>query len=114
MQKLVYWEIPSQDVAGDAAFFQALFGWRMEPSGEAYVSFHVEDGLGGGIAKSDGPPGHGISVYTGVDEIPETLAKAGSLGARTLHAKTDIGESHGFWADFQAPGGARIGLYAQT
>ena len=113
MQKLVYWEIPSQDVNKDAAFFAELFGWRTEPSGEAYVSFHVDEGLGGGIQKVESPPDHGISVYIGVEDIPPTLAKAEALGAETLHPKTDIGEGWGYWADFRAPGGARIGLHAK-
>ena len=113
MSKLVYWEIPSQDLEGDASFFASLFGWRTEPSGPDYVMIEIEDGPSAGMHRSKEPPADGIQVYIGVDDIPEALARAEALGATVLHPKSDIGQDWGYWADFRAPGGARIGLYAR-
>ena len=115
MNKLVYWEIPTTDVQKASAFFGELFGWEMQPSGDDYVMFLVEDGIGGGIQKVEDAPGHGISAYIAVEDIPATLARVEELGGTTVHPKTEIGGGHGFWADFQAPGNtARVGLWSQT
>lgn len=113
MDKLVYWEIPTTNLKKASAFFSALFGWKMEPSSERYVMFHVEDGMGGGIQEVDKHPGHGVQVYVGVKDIPATLARAEELGARTIKPKTEIGNDWGYWASFEVPGCPHVGIWSK-
>jgi len=114
MNKLSYWEIPSTDLAKTSEFLSGLFGWKMEPSGDKYVMFSVEDGMGGGIERTDKEPGHGISVYIEVDDIPAKLKRVEELGGKVLRQKTEIGNDWGFWADFRDPGGATLGLWSKA
>ena len=113
MNKLVYWEILTTDLQASADFFAGLFGWRMERSTDDYMMFHVEGGMGGGLQLVDEPPGHGLMTYVQVEDIPATLERIRELGGTVLTEKTDIGQGHGFWAGFEAPGGCRsVSLYA--
>ncbi len=114
MDKPDYWEIPTTDLAKTSQFLAELFGWKIAPSGDNYVMFSVEGGMGGGIQQVDEPPGHGIRVYIQVDDIPARLARVEELGGEVLHAKTEIGNDWGYWAEFRAPGGCRLGLWSKT
>ncbi len=114
MPHLVYWEIPSTDVAKSSAFHAALFGWTMTPSTNGYMMFETDGGVPGGIEKCDAPVGRGIRIYIGVDDIPATLAKAQSLGGTLVQEKTAIGGEHGHWGAFEDPGGSCVGLWSKT
>ena len=114
MRNLVYWEIPSTDVAKSSAFFAALFGWRMTPSTDDYMMFETDGGIGGGIERARTPPPRGIRIYIGVDDIPTTLQQAEALGGTVVQPRTPIGQDHGYWGALQDPGGAWIGLWSRT
>lgn len=107
MPKLVYYEIPSTDVKRSSAFYAALFGWPMTPSGDRYVMFSGDGDVGGGIEHAERAPGEGVRVYIGVDDIPATLAKVRSLGGKVVKEKTEIAGGYGYWASFEDPGGCR-------
>jgi len=114
MHQLAYWEIPSTDLGASSAFFTALVGWKMNPSTDDYVMFTVEGGMGGGIPEVEAPPPQGIRVYIEVEDIPATLAKVLELGGHPKTPKTEIGSGYGFWADFEEPGGSRVGLWSRS
>jgi len=114
MHHLAYWEIPSTDLGASSAFFAALFGWKMTPSTDDYVMFSVEDGIGGGIPEVEALPTQGIRIYIEVEDIPATLARVSELGGHPKTGKTEIGDGYGYWADFEEPGGCRIGLWSRS
>jgi uncharacterized protein len=114
MNKLVHWEIPSTDLGASSRFYAELFGWTMQPSGDSYVVFGVEDGVGGGLNKVDVVPAPGIEVYIGVPDIPAALAQATALGGRVAQEKTEIGGDMGFWAAIEDPCGCRIAVWSQS
>ena len=114
MSQLVHWEIPSTDVPKSAAFYAALFGWRMEGWSDDYMLFYVGEGVGGGISKVEAMPGPAITIYVGVDDIPVTLARVEQLGGKTVRPKTEIGGNMGFMAFFADPCGCEMGLWSQS
>lgn len=113
MNKLVHWEIPTTDLEASSRFYSELFGWSMQPAGEGYILFAVEDGVGGGLNKVDEMPAPCIEVYIGVPDIAAALAKATALGGRTVHEKVEIGGGMGFWAAVEDPGGCRIAVWSE-
>ena len=112
-RNVVHIEIPAANVSSAAEFYANLFGWKMEHSGDAYVMFGIEDGMGGGFNKVDTMPPPAIWVYIGVDDIPATLAKANALGGSTAQDKTEIGGDMGYWAAIEDPCGCRLGLWSK-
>ena len=113
MPHLVYWEIPSTDVAKSSAFYAALFGWTMTPSTGGYMMFETDGGVAGGLEPARAPLGRGIRVYIGVDDIPAILQKADTLGGTVIQEKTAIGGDHGHWGSFEDPGGSWIGVWSK-
>ena len=114
MNKLVHWEIPSTDLDASTRFYSEMFGWTIQPAGEGYLLFIVEDGVGGGINKVNVMPAPCIEVYIGVEDIPAALAKATSLGGRIAHEKVEIGGGMGFWAAVEDPCGCRICVWSES
>jgi predicted enzyme related to lactoylglutathione lyase len=114
MNGLCYWEIPTTNVVGSAAFYSKLFGWKMTPSGVGYMMFQAKGGPGGGIQKVKKAPGHGVMVYIEVKDIPATLKRVKELGGKVIKTKTEIGNNWGFWASFKDPGGCTgVGLWSR-
>ena len=110
---IVHIEIPATNPTAASSFYASLFGWSMttEPQMD-YTMFTAEGGPGGGLPKVDGANvkvGE-VLISVGTDDIDATLAKAGSLGGRTLVAKTEI-PGMGWYAIFSDPTGNRIGLF---
>ncbi len=115
MSEIVYWEIPTTDVEKTSAFYAALFGWKTTPSSDRYVMVETPGGGLGGIEQVDPPPGHGVAIYVGVDDIPATLARVEALGGTVVKGKTKIGKDYGYWASFRDPGGCRsVMIWSKT
>jgi hypothetical protein len=113
MNKLIHWEIPSTDVAKSAKFYADLFGWKLHSWADNYTVFEVEDGVGGGISKTDSIPNSCIDVYVGVDDIAATLKRVEELGGQPTGSKVEIGSGMGCYAFFLDPCGCRIGLWSK-
>jgi predicted enzyme related to lactoylglutathione lyase len=105
MDKIAHIEIPSTDLARSSLFYSKLFGWKMEPMGDGYITFTAGTGMGGGISKVKKTPGEGVVAYVLVKDISAALAKAVELGARVVIPVTEIGGGWGHWAQFKDPGG---------
>ncbi len=114
---IVHIEIPAKQAREAGKFYGELFGWKIEADPTySYVQFQAEGGPGGGfveVGQSDSPVEYKIDsllVYISTDDIDATLAKAESLGGKTLMSKTEIPHI-GWWAAFSDPTGNRIGLF---
>ena len=108
-----YVEIPSRDLPGTKAFFEALFAWKFTDYGPEYISF--EDGrITGGFYKS----ANVSSVATGsalivfyCPQLEETRERAAKLGAsitreifsfpggRRFHLTEPGGGEFAIWSD---------------
>lgn len=110
---IVHIEISANDPNAAGRFYAELFGWKIQRD-EAmdYVMFDAEPGPGGGLLKVDDEmckPGD-IFLYVATDDIEASLAKAESLGGKTLVPKSEIPNT-GWFAIFADPTGNRIGLF---
>src|SRR5205085_4200555 len=92
----VWHDLMSTQPARSAAFYAALFGWRMEgrdmgPAG-TYTYIHAGPVPFGGIVPLDprfGIPAHWVS-YVYVDDVDATCARAVAGGGKTCIPPTDI------------------------
>lgn len=77
---LGYFTIDAPDPARAAAFFGALFGWELHPSGEG---FHIENvSPPGGIDGSATAPG--VTIFIRVDDVAAVAARVRALGGTVL------------------------------
>jgi uncharacterized protein len=118
---IVHVEFPASDPKESAKFYSDLFGWKTEGSqvgGGEYWGFTPDAQPGGGFnpVGESGPwpvePGD-VFVYISTDDIDATLAKAESLGAKTVTTKTEI-PGIGWWGMFSDPTGNKIGVFTAT
>ena len=105
-------EFSAQDREAAGKFYSDLFGWKVEQNPEMnYAMFESSEGFGGGLNPvTDEYPAGTVVVYVGTDDIEASLAKAESLGAKTVVPKTEI-PTQGWFGMFTDPTGNLIGVY---
>jgi len=112
---IVHVEIPANDPGASGTFYADLFGWstQVDPALNYYM-FQAGSGPGGGFVQvgTGDPPykAEEVIIYVSSDDIDATLAKAESLGGKTLMPRIEI-PNVGWFAFFADPIGNRIGLY---
>ena len=82
MNPVVYFEIGGTDTDKSAAFYSALFGWKIS-SGPVKM---IEGGLSGHLNTLGHEPSNYTVVYVGVDNIASAIARAKELGGKLLGA----------------------------
>lgn len=106
---VVYFEIGCRDSAKAREFFSALFGWKTEAAGPAVaINTGTANGIQGHINALGHEPQHYVTFYVQVDDLKSYLAKAESLGGKTLVPPVKI--PTGTFAWFSDPDGNIIGL----
>lgn len=116
---VVWFEIPVADMARAKAFYEAVFGEKLEivdmgPRQMAMFPMAMNTpGIGGMLVKEEGyaPPHAGTLVYFAVADIAGTLDKVAASKGKMLVPKTDIGQ-YGFFAHFEDSEGNRVGLHS--
>ena len=110
--KVVHFEIMGKDAGKLHDFYGKLFDWKINadnPMNYGLVEAAGDGSIGGGIGPSqDGAPGH-VTFYVEVDNIDNYLAKAESLGGKTIMPKTVIPEMVTFGL-FSDPEGNMVGV----
>lgn len=111
---IVHIEIPATNTAQADKFYADLFDWKTQVDASYdYHMFLPEPGPGGGFVQIGGMGDYKageVVIYVSTDDIDATLAKAESLGGKTLQPKTEI-PGMGWFAFFSDPSGNRIGLF---
>ena len=110
---VVHLEISASDTKAAGKFYEKIFGWKIEVDEKLqYVQFMPEEGgIDGGFNPvDDNNPAGSILPYVGTDDIEAALAKAESLGGKTLVPKSEI-PGMGWFGIFMDPTGNRVGLY---
>jgi len=101
---IVHVEFSADDPKAAGKFYAELFGWKTESMPEMnYVTFEAEGGPGGGFNPLSEP-------VKATDDIEASLAKAESLGGKTLVPKTEISKI-GWFGMFVDPTGNKVGLF---
>lgn len=109
---IVHVEFSSRDRAESAKFYNELFGWKTQDMPEMnYTTFEAEGGPGGGFNPlSEQVKAGDVFVYVATGDIEATLARAESLGGKTIVPKTPI-PNVGWFAFFSDPTGNSIALF---
>src|SRR5262249_10806802 len=109
-QPVVHFEIGCRDREKTAAFFSELFGWSMTEAGPAtMVDTGGAGGINGHLTALGHEPYHYTTFYVQVADIPAALAKAESLGGKTVVPPVTIEQATFAW--FADPDGNTIGLW---
>jgi uncharacterized protein len=110
---IIHWELMVADLDKAREFYTNVFDWQVEglPSFPGYPM--VDPGApprGAMMAKADDTPGYALTVYFGVDNVDQTLARAVGAGGTLLVPETPI-EGIGEWGMFADPDGIPIGVF---
>ena len=106
MNAIVHFEIGGTNTAKTSAFYSSLFGWKIV---EGQVKMIEGAGLTGHLNALGHEPSNYTVVYVGVDNIKAYIAKAESLGAKTLVGP--IATPTGQFAWISDPTGTTVGLW---
>ena len=120
MNPVGWFEIPVTDMARATAFYEHVFGVKLEEHemGPALMAWFPwkEGAMGaaGALVKGDAyEPSHaGVMVYFSAPDIEAALARAKEKGGAVLAEKFSIGE-YGFVGTMQDSEGNRIGLHSR-
>jgi uncharacterized protein len=108
-----YLQIPADDPRGSAAFYEAVFGWRLagEPDRPSF-----EDGTGhviGHFVTGETVAGEaGVRPYVFVEHVDETLAKVVANGGEVVTAPYPEGDLR--VATFRDPAGNVVGVWQRA
>lgn len=108
-------ELMTSDPAAAAKFYAALFGWTVKDmdmgTGPYLVANVGETSVAGimGMPPGAGPMPPAWGCYVTVDDVDATLAKAASLGGRTVMPPMDV-PGVGRMAVLQDPQGAVLSV----
>lgn len=105
-------DITATDVVAARAFYEQLFGWRLQLI-EALNYSLVEpdkDTLPGGIGQADATRPAGVVTYFSVPDLEASLARAEELGGKTAVPPWEV-PGLGRMAVFLDLDGNRIGLW---
>jgi uncharacterized protein len=111
---VVHWEIAAKDAKKSQEFYAKLFEWTIDannPMNYGMVrSGGGQGGIDGGIfATQNGQPPY-VTFYVEVDDLQKYLAKAESLGGKTVLPPMPV-PNVGSIAMFTDPEGNFIGLF---
>lgn len=111
--KICYIELPATDVARSAAFYSAVFGWKIRQRGDGKTAFDDAVGEVSGAWVTGRPPSSqvGVLFYVMVDSVAATLGTVVVNGGEIAQA---IGaDAPEITARFRDPAGNIIGLYQE-
>ena len=116
---IVHFEIPADDVPRAIAFYEKVFGWKinrfpMPPGSPEYYGVTTrkegEAGINGGLMKRN-MPGQPFANYVSVKSIDDFLGKIQAHGGALVMPKQEIAPGMGSFAVFKDTEGNMMGLY---
>jgi uncharacterized protein len=112
INKLCHFEIGCRDYGKAKDFYSQLFNWRFEKGGGGQEMIRTSDDVGGHLNVRADEPRNYVVFYIMVDDVAAAIAKAESLGGKTLVGP--VKEQHGgTWAWLADPEGNQIGIYTE-
>lgn len=120
---VVHFEIPADDPDTLGAFYEGLFGWKIDKlvlGGTEYWAFTTvptddkgmptePGGINGGMMRRQNPGDRPVN-YVDVESVDEYARKAQSLGATVALGKTPV-PGMGWFATVVDPQGNTLGLW---
>ncbi|MCD4734027.1 VOC family protein [bacterium] len=112
MNNICHFDLPARDSQKSAAFYEKLFGWKLQPMGP-YTLVSPPEGIGGGID----PDGTTTILYIEVESIPAKLkeieAAGGAIAVPETKIETGNDENYGKIGLFKDPEGTLMGLWSK-
>ena len=111
--KICYVEIPATDVETSAAFYEAVFGWRLRKRGDGATAFDDTTGEVSGTWVTGRPPASdpGLLLYVMVDDAEATVEAIVAHGCEIVQPIG--GDAPEITARFRDPGGNVVGIYQE-
>jgi predicted enzyme related to lactoylglutathione lyase len=111
--KICYVEIPAIDVEASAAFYEAVFGWRLRKRGDGATAFDDTIGEVSGTWVTGRQPASdpGLLLYVMVDDAEATVEAIVAHGGELVQPIG--GDAPEITARFRDPGGNVIGIYQE-
>jgi predicted enzyme related to lactoylglutathione lyase len=100
-----YLQIPAIDVMESAAFYERIFGWRIE---RPHPSFEAPDLIGQWVSDRPAAPDAGLLAWIWVDRIDDTLDLVRTTGGEVLEPPSPDGPR--WLATIRDPGGKVLGI----
>jgi hypothetical protein len=111
-------DIPAIDTEATAAFYAAVFGWKIQRDARFadYPMFLDAGGkVGGGFWRSGkATDAAGVMLYITVDDIDAALALIEAHGGSTVQRKSEIHALVGWYAVFRDPAGNGMGIFQRA
>ena len=112
---VVHWELMSKDPAKVSAFYEKIFGWKIQHVPE--MNYRLVDtggkgGINGGISKPDGKepwPGN-MTLYIDVDDLAAYRQRIVAAGGKILVEEQEV-PNMGAFTLFADPEGRMMGLW---
>ncbi len=120
MNPVNWFEIPAKDLDRAKEFYSSVFGYEMQylemPDGSKMHMFAGDPNNAGALgaiysAENMNPSTEGTTIYFGVEDCDNEVAKVKEAGGSIVFPKTSIGE-FGFIAQFLDTEGNRIGIHS--
>ena len=103
--RVCYLQIPAQDLMKSAAFYEQVFGWKVE---RPYPSFEAPGLIGQWVSDRPPAPEGGVLLWINVDRIDDTLESVRASGGEVLEPPSPDGPR--WLATIRDPGGNALGL----
>lgn len=112
--KICYVEIPAIDVEASAAFYEAVFGWRLRKRGDGATAFDDTIGEVSGTWVTGRQPASdpGLLLYVMVDDAEAKIEAIVAQGGELIQPVG--GDAPEITARFRDPGGNVIGIYQEA
>ena len=112
---VVHWELMSKDPAKVSAFYEKIFGWKIQHYPEMnyrLVETGSEGGINGGILKPEreGPWPGNMTLYIAVDDLAAYRKKVVAAGGK-IHVEEQAVPGMGSFSLFTDPEGRMMGLW---
>ena len=112
---VVHWEMMSQDPAKVSAFYEQLFGWKIQHRAELnyrLVETGGRGGINGGIFKPEqtGPWPGSLTMYILVDDLAAYRQRIVAAGGKICVEEQEV-PGMGWLSLFTDPEGRMIGLW---
>ena len=122
--KVVFFELPADDVDRAKIFYQKAFGWQINynqgldyhlvatAKSDQYGRAAEPGAINGGMPKRKAPA-KSTTITIDVTDIDSSLKSVEKLGGKILQKKSPVGDI-GFSAYFEDTEGNRVGLFQST
>jgi len=106
---VVHFEIGCKDKAATSAFYEQVFGWKVDPGPMGAIDTGSTAGIPGHIASLGHEPHQFTHFYIETDDVAESLKQVEAAGGKALVPPVTL--PMGTFAWFADVGGNRVGLW---